>query len=137
MEDKIMKNVFVALLATLSLTAQAAVQSNTTPFKQFHSQLTLKPGQTYLSMMVNEVKPALDAFKKDIDDESSQFPNQYKKWQTDLIDNGSGVAIRIDSKNYFFNVGYADGSGGADDLKSGRSYGVGPTNRQSDPSDIA
>ncbi|MGZ3659269.1 MAG: hypothetical protein ACXVCK_04190 [Bdellovibrionota bacterium] len=129
---------FVALaLALLPLASQAAVQKDTTPFKQLRSQLELRAGQTYLSFMVNQVKPALDSYKDEIADEAEKNPKQFKKWQADLIEAGAGVAIRIDDKNYFFNVGYGSGSNGADDLKSGRSYGVGPTHRQSDPSDIA
>lgn len=132
-----LKSLVLTLAAMATLNSQAAVQKDTTSYDTFRTQLQLKPGQTYLSMMINEVKPALDGFKNDIDEEAQNFPKQYRKWQTDLISQGAGVAIRIDSKNYFFNVGYGDGSNVNDDLKSGRSYGVGPTHRQSDPSDIA
>lgn len=62
-------------------------------------------------------------------------------------ENGTGVAVRIDESNYFFNVGYTDTPEDEEiesrikvedsdegDAKSGRSYGIGPTGRQSDPS---
>jgi hypothetical protein len=126
-----------ALTAVLPLSSFGALQKDTVPYNHFRAQISMQAGQPYLTMMISQVKPGLDAFKGDIDQEASQFPNQYRKWQTDLVAAGAGVAIRIDEHNYFFNVGYGDGSNGSDDLKSGRSYGVGPTGRQSDPSDIA
>jgi hypothetical protein len=120
----------------------ASVHTVTTPYADLTSRLEIKPGQTYLSFMKTQVKPALDAFDPILRAEAKAKPNQYSDWQTDLINGnpdtqvpkGTGVAVRIDEKNYFFNVGYNNGSQ-TGDVQSGRSYGVGPTNRESDPSD--
>jgi hypothetical protein len=48
---------------------------------------------------------------------------------------GAGTMIRVDSENYFYNFGYRDGSAD-DDVKSGRSYGAGPSHAANDASDI-
>jgi hypothetical protein len=48
---------------------------------------------------------------------------------------GAGTLIRIDSENYFYNFGYRSGDL-ADDVKSGRSYGAGPSHAATDASDI-
>jgi hypothetical protein len=115
----------------------ASRQSQTTPYNQFQAKLEMSSGATYLGFMKDEVKPALDKFEGDLDKEEKEFKNQFKKWQEDWIADGVGAAVRIDKKNYFFNVGYRTGADAQNDVKSGRSYGVGPTNRQSDPSDLA
>ena len=88
----------------------AAQHSDTTPYDSLKTKLQISSGQTYLSFMQHKVKPGLDAFEDAIKGEEQKFPNQYSKWQTDLIAEGDGVAVRIDSKNYFFNVGYLNGS---------------------------
>jgi hypothetical protein len=115
----------------------SARQSATTPYKQFQSKLEMAPGATYLGFLTDDVKPALDNFLKDLDREEKSKPGKFRDWQSDWIDEGVGAAIRINKKNYFFNVGYRDGSEAENDVKSGRSYGVGPAGKQSDPSDLA
>jgi hypothetical protein len=114
----------------------ASRQSATTPYRNLKSRLEMHHGVTYLAFLLEEVKPELDKFEDVLKAEEKKFPRQYRKWQEDLLADGQGVAIRIDKKNYIFNVGYHDGTR-PDDVKSGRSYGVGPTNKQSDPSDLA
>lgn len=150
-EEKIMKTLRMKMalsaVTALALAAQtgcstettqrsiAATHSDTTPYSAFRkAQLQMKSGESYLDFMQEKVQPAIKLFQDAIKTEEAKNPKQYSKWQTDLIAQGAGVAIRINAKNYFFNVGYGDGSS-ADDIKSGRSYGVGPTNRESDPSD--
>jgi hypothetical protein len=126
-------------LGSFSMNAQApqAPQQAVTPFTGLSIQLQMQPGQTYLAFMMSKVKPALDTFDSVIRQDPAYAAKHYQQLQQDLIQKHAGVAIRIDSNNYFFNVGYNNGTGGADDVKSGRSYGVGPTQRQSDPSDVA
>ena len=106
------KSASMLLVASVSATAMAAVHSDTTAFNTFKSKLEMHSGQTYLGFMKKDVKPAID--DKDLQGalqaEEKAKKNQYSAWQTDLIEKGEGVAIRIDSKNYFFNVGYGDGS---------------------------
>lgn len=103
----------------------------------------MTPGKTYLAFMQTQVFPAMKAYSSAIKSEEQGSPNQYSQWQTDLTKNGEGVAVRISPSNYIFNIGYHDGTGTistggiSDDVKSGRSYGIGPTNIESDPSDIA
>lgn len=121
-------------LGSISMRAQAPP---VTPFTGLSIQLQMQPGQTYLGFMLNKVNPALNTFDSVIRQDPAYIDKRYQQLQQDLIQKHAGVAIRIDSNNYFFNVGYNNGTGGADDLKSGRSYGVGPTQRQSDPSDLA
>jgi hypothetical protein len=123
-------------LIGVSTNAQAP-HPNVTPFTGLSIQLQMQPGQSYLGFMLNTVNPALNTFDSVIRQDPAYIATNYKQLQRDLIAKKAGVAIRIDSNNYFFNVGYNNGTGGSDDLKSGRSYGVGPTNRESDPSDEA
>lgn len=125
------------VLAVLAQPVFAARQSAVTPFEDLSTQLTLKAGQTYLGFMKKKVKPALDAFEATIQNDPAMQAGNWSLLQKNLIAQGAGVAIRIDDNNYIFNVGYLDGSDAANDVKSGRSYGVGPTSQQSDPSDIA
>lgn len=115
----------------------AAKHEEVTPYEDLKTQLEMKPGTTYLGFMLKHVNPELNKFQTAIEAEEKKFPRQYSKWQTDLIKNGEGVAIRIDKHNYIFNIGYRDGNEPQTDIKSGRSYGVGPTNKESDPSDVA
>src|SRR5438034_850802 len=135
--DKIFGSVLtIILVSQLSYAAKkeankdkrkpAASQATTIPFNHFKGQFEMKSGQTYLSFMMKTIKPALDGFKEEIDNQAKQHPNQYSLWQTNLIAGKHGVAIRINKDNYIFNVGYLDGSDPLNDVKSGRSYGVGP-----------
>jgi hypothetical protein len=87
--------------------------------------------------MKTQVKPALDSYETVIQSDPATTSKNYSQLQADLVAKGAGVAIRIDSQNYIFNVGYLNGSHPQDDVKSGRSYGVGPTGKESDPSDVA
>ena len=125
------------LLAVLTQPVWAADHSTVTRFEELSSRLTLTPGQTYLGFMKKKVKPALDSFQEVIQNDSAYKSGNYRQLQAHLIEKGAGVAIRIDSHNYIFNIGYLDGSDEKNDVKSGRSYGVGPTSRESDPSDVA
>ena len=127
----------IQLFCALASAQAQAPQSTVTPFDGLSIQLQMQPGQSYLAFMLQSVNPGLDSFDKVIRQDPAYIAKNYKKLQSDLIAQKAGVAIRIDANNYIFNVGYNDGSGGPDDVKSGRSYGVGPTNRQSDPSDEA
>ena len=129
-------SIVVIHLIGASTNAQAP-HPDVTPFTGLSIQLQMQPGQSYLGFMLNTVNPALNTFDNVIRQDPAYIAKNYKQLQLDLIAKKAGVAIRIDSNNYFFNVGYNNGTGGADDLKSGRSYGVGPTNRESDPSDEA
>jgi hypothetical protein len=108
-------------------------QSETTPFEHIKKKFTMHKGPTYLGFIQDEVFPAQKSFIDVYDEEEKQFPKKFLKWQTDWLASGDGTAVRIDDDNYFFNLGYRDGNK-ADDPKSGRSYGVGPTKAQSDPS---
>jgi hypothetical protein len=47
---------------------------------------------------------------------------------------GGGVAVRIDDKNYFYNVNYGTGKQAKDEM-TGRSFGAGPTHDADDVSD--
>ncbi|MGZ3688366.1 MAG: hypothetical protein ACXVBW_08710 [Bdellovibrionota bacterium] len=127
-------------LLTVTLTqtpAFARSQDSVTPYDDLQSREVLTPGQTYLTFMEKNVKPSLDAFQEVITGSHAFKSKRWGELQGELIAQGAGVAIRIDSQNYLFNVGYLDGSDAANDVKSGRSYGVGPRGTQSDPSDIA
>jgi len=125
----------------------SAEQKFTVPFENLDIGLTLKPGKTFLAFMQEELKPSIDSQYAEIKRVQSRFPKQYSTWQKELIKTGTGVAVRIDENNYFFNVAYTDTptedevqsrkkdeDSDENDAKSGRSYGIGPTNRQSDPS---
>src|ERR1035437_1526611 len=127
----------IAVIYSIRATNAQAPHPDVTPFTGLSTQLQVQPGQSYLGFMLNTVNPALNTFDNVIRHDPAYIAKNYKQLQLDLIAKKAGVAIRIDSNNYFFNVGYNNGTGGADDLKSGRSYGVGPTNRESDPSDEA
>jgi hypothetical protein len=127
----------VSLTASLTSGAFAAHHSTVTAFDDIQTRLELKPGQTFLSFMQSQVKPGLDAFEETIKNDPANQAHNYGKLQTNLIAEGAGVAIRIDARNYVFNIGYNDGSDAKNDVKSGRSYGVGPTGSESDPSDLA
>ncbi len=128
-----------ALSAVVSIAQPAfsASQDVTTPYEDIKTQLALEPGQTYLSFMQKEVKPGLDAYQKTIEKDPASRAHNYRQLQLNLIEKGAGVALRIDANNYIFNIGYLDGSDPKNDVKSGRSYGVGPSGTQSDPSDVA
>ncbi len=122
--------------------APASEHDEVTPYNALKQQLLMKPGVTYMTYMKETVYPAMQSFGTAIGAEETKYPNQYSRWQKDLTKTGSGVAIRIDAKNYIFNVGYHDASKSdattlKNDVKSGRSYGIGPTEHESDPSDIA
>jgi hypothetical protein len=117
--------------------AFAASHADVTPYRDLQTRLKLKPGQTYLHFMQTQVKPGLDAFEQTIQNDPANRARRYGKLQQNLIAQGAGVAIRIDGSNYIFNVGYLDGSDPENDIKSGRSYGVGPAGAESDPSDLA
>ena len=140
-EGKIpLKSMLLSILVSHLICASANAQAplpDVTPFTGLSVQLQMQPGQSYLGFMLNTVNPALNTFDKVIRQDPAYVAKNYKQLQLDLIAKKAGVAIRIDSNNYFFNIGYNNGTGGADDVKSGRSYGVGPTNRESDPSDEA
>jgi hypothetical protein len=127
-----------ASLAFLSSTlALAATHSDVTAYEDLKSRFELQSGQTYLAFVKNQIKPALDSYEQKIQNDPASKSKNYSKLQTDLIAQGAGVAIRIDSQNYIFNIGYLDGSDAQNDIKSGRSYGVGPSGTESDPSDLA
>ncbi len=117
-----------------------------TPFEQFNSKLVMAPGQTFLTFMQGKVFPEIQKYDHVIDQVQADAEKTHKfdDIQPTLINAGNGVAIRIDANNYFFNVGYGDGANKNDitgkdepDQQSGRSYGVGPRGRESDPSDVA
>ena len=137
----------------------AGKQSDTADYDQFQVKLALKEGKTYMQFMRDEVykaaidKPSMLKPVMDVEHQVGDF--NFDDWQPALIKKGLGVAIRIDSKNYFFNVGYMHDLDNQkmvparttkagksipahmqveDDVKSGRSYGVGPEGKQSDPS---
>jgi hypothetical protein len=114
-----------------------ATHTEVTGYDELKTKLVMQPGQTYLSFMKKSVKPGLDSYDSVIRNDTAYKNHQYSALQTSLIKKGAGVAIRIDKNNYIFNVGYNDGSTPNDDIKSGRSYGVGPTGKESDPSDLA
>src|SRR5580658_615166 len=99
-------------LALFAVMAMAAEHTDVAQFKDFQIKLDMKQYEGYtLSGFVREVvKPKLDSLQPQIDKEAKEFPGKFGKWQTDLIKDGAGVAIRLDDANYFFNVGYADGS---------------------------
>ncbi|WP_394845510.1 hypothetical protein LZC95_51820 [Pendulispora brunnea] len=52
---------------------------------------------------------------------------------------GAGTSVRVNAKNYYYNIGYKRGSSDpaelAKDVKSGRSFGAGPMHRALDASD--
>ena len=127
----------LTLVSVFTQSAFAARHDEVTPFADIKTQLTLRPGNTYLGFMKEHVKPGLDAYEDTIQNDSAMKSHNYSKLQQNLIAQGAGVAIRIDAHNYIFNIGYLDGSDPANDVKSGRSYGVGPTGLESDPSDVA
>lgn len=131
--------IMCALCTVLSIsqTTFAATHQEVTPYNDLQTRLTLKPGQTYLAFMQKQVKPGLDSYEETIQKDPATRSKKYSQLQTNLIAKGAGVAIRIDAKNYIFNIGYLDGSDAKNDIKSGRSYGVGPTGAESDPSDLA
>lgn len=133
------KRALQAFVAGLFLTQSAfsATQSSVVPFNSLRIRLGLQPGQTYLSFMQKQVKPSLDWYENVIEGDPATRSHDYRQLQSNLIAKGAGVAILINNQNYIFNVGYLNGSNPSDDVKSGRSYGVGPTGRQSDPSDLA
>lgn len=112
----------------------ARVQAETTPYDHLKTRLTMKAGPTFLGFMQDVMKPAMDKYMPRLDEVEAKYPKQYSKWQEIWLDAGDGVAVRIDDNNYYFNIGYRDGANDENDPKSGRSYGVGPTGRQSDPS---
>ncbi|MBS1984930.1 MAG: hypothetical protein JST16_12245 [Bdellovibrionales bacterium] len=125
----------------------AAIQSSVVPFENLNARKVLTPGKTFLAFMRDELKPAMDAQYQANKEVQAKYPSQYSKWQSVLIQSGTGVAVRIDNNNYYFNVGYTDTPDAQEvhspikdndtdegDAKSGRSYGIGPTRRQSDPS---
>jgi len=113
----------------------AAVQDSAIPFDSFKSKLEMRSGQTYVTFMRSEVKPNFDKFSDTARNHKEAKAGHWSDLQEALIKMRAGVAIRIDPNNYIFNVGYLDGSDQENDVRSGRSYGVGPTGRQSDPSD--
>lgn len=113
----------------------ATVQGTTVPFESLKAKIEMQPGKTYVAFMRTEVKPALDKFSETTRGRDEFKQGHWTDLQVSLIKMRLGVGIRIDPNNYIFNVGYLDGSDQENDVKSGRSYGVGPTGRQSDPSD--
>lgn len=122
---------------SISQISFAASQPIVTAYGELQKKLVLQSGQTYLAFMQKQVKPALDSFEEVILNDPAMQAKNYRQLQKNLIAQGAGVAIRIDSQNYIFNIGYLDGSDPENDVKSGRSYSVGPKGTESDPSDLA
>lgn len=114
-----------------------AVQAEVTPYEALQTRLELHPGQTFLTFMQEQVKPSLDAYQDVIVNDPAFIARKYKLLQEHLLEQGAGVAIRIDASSYIFNVGYLNGSDPQNDVRSGRSYGVSADGTQSDPSDLA
>lgn len=129
----------ISVLFTIFYTqfVYAAQQSVVTDYEELQKRFVLRSGQTYLAFMKKEVKPALDSFQEVIENDPASRARNYRQLQKNLIAQGAGVAVRIDDKNYIFNIGYLNGNNPKNDVKSGRSYGVGPKHTQSDPSDLA
>src|SRR5271170_2684084 len=125
------------VIAFISQSTYASNQPGVTPFNAIRTRLELTSGQTYLAFMRAQVKPGLDAYKGVIEADPANQARNYRQLQVNLVAEGAGVAIRIDEQNYIFNIGYLDGSDPVNDVKSGRSYGVGPLGTESDPSDVA
>ena len=61
-------------------------------------------------------------------------PNQFKLAYFLGLVSGGGVAVKIDAKNYYYNVHYGDGKT-KDDERTGRSYGATPEHGADDVSD--
>ena len=95
-----------------SANAQAP-QPNVTPYNWLSVQLQMQPGQSYLGFMLSTVNPALNTFDSVIRQDRLTTSQRIRQLQVDLITQKAGVAIRIDSNNYFFNVGYNNGTGGS------------------------
>jgi len=112
----------------------ARVQAKATKYEHLQTQLEMKPGTTFLAFTLDEIIPAGNKFMPELDRVEKRYPRQFNKWQEEWLKDGTGVAIRIDENNYYFHLGYRDGADPENDTLSGRSYGLGPTGRQSDPS---
>lgn len=49
---------------------------------------------------------------------------------------GAGTLVVLNEENYFYNYGYKSGADPEEDVKSGRSFGAGPTHNANDASDV-
>ena len=67
-------------------------------------------------------------------DEFGGKPNQYKLSYFLGLVSGGGVGVKIDNKNYYYNVHYGDGKT-KNDERTGRSYGATPEHGADDVSD--
>ena len=78
-------------------------------------------GRTFLNLMQEVIKPAIDQVANDRD---RRLPNET------ALEQGVGVALKIAPRNFTYHVNYE-----VSEERSGRSYGLSPTGKISDPSD--
>ena len=62
----------LTLVSVFTQSAFAARHDEVTPFADIKTQLTLRPGNTYLGFMKEHVKPGLDAYEDTIQNDSVQ-----------------------------------------------------------------